>query len=40
MTIVATHLENRTTPKGRVKQMDELLDMIRPILIPSSSPGI
>jgi endonuclease/exonuclease/phosphatase family metal-dependent hydrolase len=31
VTIVATHLENRTTPKGRVKQMDELLDMIRPI---------
>ena len=30
VTIVATHLENRTTPKGRVKEADELLDMIRP----------
>ena len=34
VTIVATHLENRTTPKGRVKQADELLDMIRPIHNP------
>jgi len=34
VTIVATHLENRTTPKGRVKQLDELLDMIRPIPHP------
>lgn len=34
VTIVATHLENRTTPKGRVKQADELLDMIRPITNP------
>ncbi|MGC1294537.1 MAG: endonuclease/exonuclease/phosphatase family protein, partial [Alloacidobacterium sp.] len=32
--IVATHLENRTTPKGRVKEVDELLDMIRPIRNP------
>jgi endonuclease/exonuclease/phosphatase family metal-dependent hydrolase len=30
ITIIATHLENRTTPKGRVAQADELLDMIRP----------
>jgi endonuclease/exonuclease/phosphatase family metal-dependent hydrolase len=34
VTIVATHLENRTTPKGRVKQVDELLDMIRPMRNP------
>ena len=34
VTIVATHLENRTTPKGRVKQLDELLDMVRPIHNP------
>ncbi len=34
VTIVATHLENRTTPKGRVKEADELLDMIRPIHNP------
>lgn len=34
VTIVATHLENRTTPKGRVKQADELLEMIRPIHNP------
>jgi len=34
VTIVATHLENRTTPKSRVKQADELLDMIRPIRNP------
>jgi hypothetical protein len=34
VTVVATHLENRTTPKGRVKQADELLDMIRPIHNP------
>jgi len=34
VTIVATHLENRTTPKGRVKEADELLDMIRPIRNP------
>jgi endonuclease/exonuclease/phosphatase family metal-dependent hydrolase len=31
VTIVAAHLENRTTPKGRVKEADELLDMIRPL---------
>jgi hypothetical protein len=34
VTIVATHLENRTTPKSRVKQMDEILDYIRPIAHP------
>ena len=34
VTIIAAHLENRTTPKGRVKQADELLDMIRPIHNP------
>ena len=34
ITIVATHLENRTTPKGRVKQADELFDMIRAIHNP------
>ena len=27
VTIVSTHLENRTTPKGRVKEADELLDI-------------
>ena len=32
--IVAAHLENRTTPKGRVKQMDEILDFIKPISHP------
>ena len=31
VTIVDTHLENRTTPKNRVKQMDEILDFIKPI---------
>jgi hypothetical protein len=34
VTIVATHLENRTTPKGRVKEADEILDIIRPIRNP------
>ena len=34
LTIVAAHLENRTTPKGRVKEADELLGMIRPISNP------
>jgi endonuclease/exonuclease/phosphatase family metal-dependent hydrolase len=34
LTIVAAHLENRTTPKGRVKQANELLDMLRPISNP------
>jgi endonuclease/exonuclease/phosphatase family metal-dependent hydrolase len=34
VTIIATHLENRTTPKGRVQQATELLDMIRPIRNP------
>ena len=33
-TIVAAHLENRTTPKNRVKQMDEILDIIKPISHP------
>ena len=34
VTIVAAHLENRTTPKGRVKQMDEILDLTGPIAHP------
>ena len=34
VTIVAAHLENRTTPKGRVKQMGEILDFIKPISHP------
>jgi endonuclease/exonuclease/phosphatase family metal-dependent hydrolase len=34
VTIVAAHLENRTTPKGRTDQAEELLDMIRPIRNP------
>jgi endonuclease/exonuclease/phosphatase family metal-dependent hydrolase len=34
VTIVAAHLENRTTPAGRVKQADELLAMLRPIQNP------
>jgi hypothetical protein len=34
VTIVAAHLENRTTPKGRVKQIDEILDLIKPISHP------
>ena len=34
VTIVAAHLENRTTPKSRVKQMDEILDLIKPISHP------
>ncbi len=34
VTIVAAHLENRTAPKGRVKQMDEILDLTRPIAHP------
>jgi endonuclease/exonuclease/phosphatase family metal-dependent hydrolase len=34
VTIVATHIENRTIPKNRVKQLDELLDMVRPIHNP------
>jgi endonuclease/exonuclease/phosphatase family metal-dependent hydrolase len=34
VTIVAAHLENRTTPKGRVKEADELLEMIRPVANP------
>jgi len=31
VSIVATHLENRTTPKGRVRQLEELLDQIKGI---------
>jgi endonuclease/exonuclease/phosphatase family metal-dependent hydrolase len=34
VTIVAAHLENRTTPKGRTQQADELLELIRPIHNP------
>jgi len=34
VTIVAAHLENRATPKGRVKQMNEILDFIKPIAHP------
>jgi endonuclease/exonuclease/phosphatase family metal-dependent hydrolase len=34
VTIVAAHLENRTTPKNRVKQMDEILGFIKPISHP------
>jgi Endonuclease/Exonuclease/phosphatase family len=34
VTIVAAHLENRTTPKNRVNQMDEILDFIKPISHP------
>jgi hypothetical protein len=34
VTIVAAHLENRTTPRGRVKQMDEILDFVKPISHP------
>ncbi len=34
VTIIAAHLENRTTPKGRVKEMDEILDMARSIPNP------
>ena len=34
VTIVAAHLENRTTPKGRVREAEELLEMIRPIQNP------
>lgn len=34
VTIIATHIENRTTPKNRVKQADELLEGIRPIRNP------
>jgi endonuclease/exonuclease/phosphatase family metal-dependent hydrolase len=34
VTIVATHIENRTTPKNRVKQLDEILEMVRPIHNP------
>ena len=34
VTIVATHLENRGTPKSRVKEMDEILDLIKPISHP------
>jgi endonuclease/exonuclease/phosphatase family metal-dependent hydrolase len=33
-TIVAAHLENRTTPKGRRRQAAELLDLLHPIHNP------
>ncbi len=34
VTIVATHLENRTKSKNRVKQLEELLEIIKPITNP------
>jgi hypothetical protein len=34
VTIVAAHLENRTAPKGRVQQAQELLELLRPIRNP------
>lgn len=34
VTVVATHLENRTKPKNRVKQLEELLAVIKPISNP------
>ena len=34
VTIVAAHLETRTTPKGRTEQAEELLELIRPIRNP------
>jgi endonuclease/exonuclease/phosphatase family metal-dependent hydrolase len=34
VTIVAVHLENRTTPKGRRRQAEELLEMLHPIHNP------
>ena len=34
VTIVATHLENRTKSKNRVKQLEELLEIIKPIANP------
>src|SRR5262249_49798500 len=34
VTVVAAHLENRTAPKGRIKQGGELLQMIRAIQHP------
>ena len=34
VTIVATHLENRTKPKNRVKQLEELLEVVKPIANP------
>ena len=34
VTIIATHLENRTAPKGRRKQLGELLDLIHSIPNP------
>jgi endonuclease/exonuclease/phosphatase family metal-dependent hydrolase len=34
MTIVATHLEDRTQPKNREKQLEEVLEIIKPIENP------
>lgn len=34
VTIAATHLENRTKAKNRVKQMEELLEILKPIQNP------
>ena len=34
VTIVAAHLENRTTPKGRLKELNELYDMVRSVSNP------
>ena len=34
VTIAATHLENRTKSKNRVKQLEELLELIKPITNP------
>ncbi len=34
VTVAATHLENRTKSKNRVRQLDELLDTIKPIRHP------
>ena len=34
VTVVATHMENRCPPKGRLKQAQELLEMVRPFHNP------
>ncbi|HWY69194.1 MAG TPA: endonuclease/exonuclease/phosphatase family protein [Terriglobales bacterium] len=34
LTVVAAHLENRTTPSGRRKEAEELLELLRPISNP------
>jgi endonuclease/exonuclease/phosphatase family metal-dependent hydrolase len=39
VSIVATHLENRTAPKGRVRQLEELLDQIKGIEHPGRPRG-